>query len=112
MEGETKMIFCAVLCGNEAAELLVKSSNCVNLPVLLTAGNQVSGQGKAMSWTDLLYPGHDGPHHLRTGEMFRLRDRAAGAPEHGAALDGGHVGGPRARRGGGRRADSTKREKQ
>lgn len=40
MEGEIKMIFCAVLCGNEAAELLVKSSNCVNLPVLLTAGNQ------------------------------------------------------------------------
>ena len=54
MEGEIKMIFCAVLCGNEAAELLVKSSNCVNLPVLLTAGNQVSvlglaRQGSAMS---------------------------------------------------------------
>eukprot|EP00092_Neocalanus_flemingeri_P040701 GFUD01044313.1.p1 GENE.GFUD01044313.1~~GFUD01044313.1.p1 ORF type:complete len:469 (+),score=164.13 GFUD01044313.1:61-1467(+) len=39
MVGEKKLIFTGILCGVEAAELQLKSNNCLNLPVFLAAGN-------------------------------------------------------------------------
>ena len=39
MFDEEKLIFLGVLCGIEAAELQLKSSDVVHLPVFLTMGN-------------------------------------------------------------------------